>query len=76
MSTIGRPMAAILSRSMALRATGAVARKSGASSADCAIQDSAPVSCAAMTTRAGARATPTVPVGQPLRQRITATGIV
>jgi hypothetical protein len=31
MSTIGWPMEAILPRSMALRATGAVARKSGAS---------------------------------------------
>ena len=36
MSAIGWPMAAILPRSMAVRATGAVARNSGASSADSA----------------------------------------
>ena len=45
-------------------------------SADSAIQDSAPASCAAITTRAGVKATPTVPVGPPICERITATGIV
>ncbi len=61
MSAIGWPMAATLPRSIAARAIGAVARKSGASSADSAIHDSAPASCAAITTRAGVKATPTVP---------------
>ena len=61
MSAIGWPMAAILPRSIALRAIGAVARKSGASLADSAIHDSAPASSAAITTRAGVKATPTVP---------------
>src|ERR1700733_1751396 len=76
MSAIGWPMAAILARSIAARAKGAVVRKSGASSAESAIQDSAPASCAAITTKAGVKATPTVPVGPPLRQRITASGVV
>ena len=76
MSAIGWPMAAILARSMTGRETGAVVRKSGASSAESAIQDKAPASCAAITTRAGVNATPIVPVGPPPRQRMTASGVV
>src|ERR1700722_20204816 len=75
-SAIGWPIAAILARSMAARGSGAVVRKSGASSAESAIQESAPASWAAITTKAGVKATPTVPVGPPPRQRMTASGVV
>ena len=76
MSAIGWQIAAILARSMTARGRGAVARKSGASSADRVTQDNAPASWAAITTRAGVNATPIVPVGPPPRQRMTASGVV
>jgi hypothetical protein len=72
----GTVIAASLPRSISPRVTGAVARNSGASSAESAIQASEPASWPAMTTSVGAKATPAVPVAPPLRQRMPPTGRV
>ena len=68
-SAIGWPIAAILARSIDGARTGAVVRKSGASSAESAIQDKAPASWAAITTSAGREGDPNRAVGPPPRQK-------